>query len=76
MKDRSFKSFLGSAGAAWRLAPRARQPERMRRVGVLHFSEHDPELKSLYRGIPGPVGGAGLDGRQKFAGRLWVDRGP
>ena len=45
MQDRSFKSFLGSVGAAWWLAPRARQPERMRRVGVLHFSEHDPESK-------------------------------
>ena len=46
MKDRSFKSFLGNAGTAWGLAPRARQPERMRRIGVLHFSEHDPESTS------------------------------
>ena len=43
MKGHAFQSF---AATAWPLAPRARRSERMRRVGVLHFSEHQPESKA------------------------------
>jgi putative ABC transport system substrate-binding protein len=43
MTGRSFHSFLGGVGAAW---PRAQQRAGMRRVGVLHFSEQDPEAKA------------------------------
>ena len=46
MKGSGFQSFLGGARAAWPLAPRAQQRGRMRRVGVLHFSEQDPESKA------------------------------
>ena len=42
MKGHAFQSLR----TAWPLAPRARRSERMRRVGVLHFSEHQPESKA------------------------------
>jgi putative tryptophan/tyrosine transport system substrate-binding protein len=60
LQRREFVTLIGgAAAAAWPLAARAQQGERMRRIGVLlAFAESDPEgqarIASFKQGLQNP----------------------
>ena len=63
MRRREFITLLGGVAAAWPLAARAQQPERMRRIGVLiPFAESDAEAQAQVTAF--------REGLQQLGGRL------
>jgi putative ABC transport system substrate-binding protein len=73
MKRRDFLTLLGGAAAAWPVAARAQQGERMRRIGVLMGGdENDPEPKRRVSAFAQALAGLGwTDGRNARLDLRW-----
>jgi hypothetical protein len=73
LERREFITLLGAA-AAWPLEARAQQPERVRRVGVLHTTASDDPEGQAQRSVPcrdsnNSVGPMAVTCASKLAGR-------
>ena len=72
MRRRQFIAGLGSA-AAWPVAARAQQPDRMRRIGVLRTGdENDPVVKASVSALTQAIAELGwADGRNERMDLRW-----
>ena len=78
-RRREFITLLGGAAAAWPLAARAQQRERMRRIGVLmHRSRGRSGMSGPPRGVPAGAGSnwAGPIGRNVRIDTRWATAMP
>jgi putative tryptophan/tyrosine transport system substrate-binding protein len=74
MRRRGFITLLGGAAAAWPLAARRQQPDRMRRIGVLMFGdENDYDQKARLSGFMQSLAKSGwADGRNLLIDVRWT----
>ena len=74
VKRRDFITLLGGAAAAWPLAARAQQAERMRRIGMLlNLSENDVEAQRLVKAFGEGLAQLGwADGRNLRIDYRWA----
>jgi putative ABC transport system substrate-binding protein len=74
MRRREFITRFSAAAAAWPLAARAQQPERVRRIGVIiEFDENDPEAKAYPSGLTRGLAQLGwIDGRNVRIDIRWA----
>ena len=74
IRRREFIVALGGTAVAWPLAPRAEQPEPMRRIGVMiEFDEKDPEAKAYPSGLTRGLAQLGwIDGRNVRIDIRWA----
>ena len=78
MQRRHFITLIGGAAAAWPLAARAQQAERMRRIGVhLGFNAGDPEAQPLIAAFQQGLKELGwTDGRNVRLDYHWATANP
>ena len=77
MKRREFITLLGGAVAAWPLAVRAQQRDRMRRIGYLTpLDENDPLAKTSLSAFIQALAGLGwINGRNVRIDLRWAGAG-
>src|SRR5215470_10641293 len=77
MRRRDFIALLGSASAAWPLATRAQQGERVRRIGALmSMAADDPEAQPRVAAFESGLRELGwLDGHNLRVEYRWVSDG-
>ena len=76
MRRREFITLMGGAAAAWPLAARAQQSERMRRIGVLmHTGADEPEAQACFAAFMQGLQEIRLGRWAQYADRLSLERG-
>jgi putative ABC transport system substrate-binding protein len=72
MRRREFIGLVGGAAAAWPVAARAQQPDRMRRIGVLVSAADDPDSRARIKAFVEGLKELGwTDGRNIRIDTLW-----
>ena len=77
MRRRDFIALIGSAAASWPLPARAQQPERVRRIAVLHGTSPTGQNPASYAAFLRGLGELGrTDGRNVRIEIRWANSDP